>query len=103
MENILSPLSTFGIGGCMAAAFIYFTYHIITKTIPSILQSHREDLLRLENRYEKRDEEFQKTQGLIVDQLTKNSHILTELHSFFLKTITAPNLHHFSGQQKSTT
>lgn len=71
MDGILTSFLNFGIGGSITAAFLYFCYHILTKTIPDILtqhreelgradNQHREDIKRMEERYERRDQAYLK-------------------------------------------
>lgn len=69
MDNILNPLLNFGIGGCMAAAVLYYLYIVTNKTIPDILARHREDMIRLEDRYDKRDSSFQRALESVCDRM----------------------------------
>lgn len=46
MDAILTPLINAGIPGAMAAAFIYFCWHVVTKTIPEQRAEFMRELAR---------------------------------------------------------
>jgi hypothetical protein len=45
MDEIIPVLVNLGLGGAMAAALIWFLYHLVTKTLPEINRAHRKLLL----------------------------------------------------------
>lgn len=82
MDSILTSFLNFGIGGSITAAFLYFCYHILTKTIPGMLEQHekdiarrealhREDMNRLEERYERRDDAYLKILTTLCERVEK--------------------------------
>lgn len=81
MDNILNPLLNFGIGGCMAAAVLYYLYAVTSKTIPDILARHREDMIRLEDRSDKRDVSFQRALEAVCDRMENLDDNLSSLRN----------------------
>ena len=43
MDSVISNLSTFGIGGLMAAAIVFIVWHHTSVTIPKLIEQSRED------------------------------------------------------------
>ena len=54
MEGILAGLVNLGLGGIMAAALVWFLYHLVTKTLPDITGACREEI-RVQRRFRRRE------------------------------------------------
>lgn len=70
MEGILAGLVNLGLGGVMGAALVWFLHHLVTKTLPEMTRTFREEV-RVER--EQRRTEHQALLE-VIDRLGRQQH-----------------------------
>ncbi len=85
MDNVITSLSTLGIGGLMAAAVVYMMWHNTTVTIPSLMQQHQvmqeaflTSLKEIEVNCQASNEKMQNVWAEKVDRLTGKIDLVSQ-------------------------
>lgn len=79
MEPILGELLKFGIGGCMAAAVLFFGWWTATRTIPRLIEAREQDLIWARGQMETLRHEHAALMKEIVDEIeTRHSEQLKQ-------------------------
>jgi hypothetical protein len=70
MEGILAGLVNLGLGGVMGAALIWFLHHLVTKTLPEMTRTFREEVSA------EREQRRKEHQALleVIDRLGRQQH-----------------------------
>ncbi len=90
MDQLITALTQFGIGGLMAAVMAWFLWHLVAKTIPEMTAKHSADLLEqrkdfLETLRRIEDRSITVADAVVVrmeridDSLTQFNHTITLL------------------------